>query len=303
MILKALFCIVVLSMVYVSTERRPAVTQLENGLFSISHENVSFLINPAIGARVISAKVGQKELLLQERNELLNWGATFWPAPQRDWNWPPPQAFQYGEYVPEIKGNRLILTGATDPKLGLRVVKTFSFDEVKNCLEIEYQIINESDSVANVGPWEIVCVPAAGSKVFLSLGAEPENVNSSLAFENHAGIGWFDHDSADLLPNQKLFNNTPEGWLAHINRDGILFIKTFEVIPAGELAPGQGNAEVYVSKKFEYIELENHGKFAHLKPQESLHYKVRWFMSELPAGISSSILSDELIDHVRSVTK
>jgi hypothetical protein len=286
-----------------SPAQQPTITRLENGLFSISHENITFLINPALGARVISAKIGQKEMLLQERNELLNWGATFWPAPQREWNWPPPFAFQFGEYVPEIKENRLILTGVADPKLGLRVVKTFSYDLVKNCLEIEYQIINESDSVAHVGPWEIVCVPADGSKVFLSLGSTPENVNNSLAFENHDVIGWFDYNTVDLIPNQKLFNNTPEGWLAHINRQGILFIKTFEVIPAGELTPWQGNAEVYVSKKFEYIELENHGKFAHLKTQESLHYKVRWFVSELPESISAQAISPELVKYVRNVIR
>jgi len=284
-----------------TSNKQTSITKLDNGIYSIESKNQSFLIDPNLGARVLSAKVNGKELLLQKRDFLVNWGATFWPAPQTNWNWPPPYAFQYGKYLPEIQEARLVLTGEVDPKIGLRAVKTFSFDEVKNCLEIEYHIINESDSLAHVGPWEIVCVPADGSKVFLQLGATPENVKSSLAFESHDGIGWFDYDSADLLPDQKLFTNTPEGWLAYINREGILFIKTFEVIPAGELTPGQGNAEVYVSKKMRYIELENHGKFAHLKPHESLDYKVRWFMSELPESVSGKSMSPELMEYIRDI--
>jgi len=277
------------------------IARLENGLFSINSKNTTFLINPSLGARVVSAKLGNNELLLKEREELVNWGATFWPAPQSDWNWPPPFAFQYGKYVPEIQDDRLILKGEVDPEIGMRVVKTFSFDEIRNCLEVEYQIVNESDSIADVGPWEIVCVPAIGAKVILPLGPVPENANSSLTFENLDGIGWFDYDSAELLPNQKLFVNTPEGWMAHINRQGILFIKTFEVIPTAELTPGQGNAEVYVSKKFDYIELENHGKFAHLKPHESLQYKVCWYITELPGSVSGDSLSPELLKFIHSV--
>jgi len=284
-----------------TSNKQTSIVKLDNGFYSIEYNDQSFMIDPNLGARVLSAKINGKELLLQKRDLLVNWGATFWPAPQSRWNWPPPNAFQRGKFVPEVKQNQLILTGEVDPKIGLRAVKIFSFDEAKNCLEIEYQIINESESDANVGPWEIVCVPADGSKVFLQLGTTPENVKSSLAFDNLHGIGWFDYDAADLLPDQKLFTNTPEGWLAYINPEGILFIKTFEVVPAEQLTPGQGNAEVYVSKKMEYIELENHGEFAHLKPHESLRYKVRWFMSELPDSVSGKSMSPGLMEYIHDI--
>lgn len=284
-----------------SISQQPGITQLENGLFSINHENLTFLINPALGARVISAKVGEKELLLQGRKELLNFGATFWPSPQSDWNWPPPTSFHFGPYSSELSGNTLVLKSEVDPKLGLQVVKTFSFNVEKHCLDIDYQIINKTSGTVSVGPWEIVCVPASGSKVFFPRGYVPEHTNTTLTFQNYDGINWFDFDPEKLKEHQKLFNNASEGWLAHINADGLLFIKTFGKIPAEKLAPGQGNVEVYATKGLGYIELENHGEFRHLAPGESLEYHVKWYLSELPKTMKSDEMNTALLEHVKSI--
>ena len=277
------------------------IDKLDNGYYSIIHKNLSFTINPALGARVISAKVEDKELLLQERGELLNWGSTFWPSPQSNWNWPPPHAFQFGAYIPEITNDRLILKSEVDPKMGMQTVKTFTFNEKKNCLEIEYQILNDTDSILRVGPWEIVCVPAIGSKVFFPMGTSPKDISSSLEFTKTDGIGWFDFDKENLESNHKLFNNSLEGWLAHINGQRVLFIKTFELVPAEDLPPGQGNVEVYVSKQMEYIELENHGKFTELAPHESLQYTTQWYISDLPESIADTVFSYALIEQVLSI--
>jgi hypothetical protein len=99
---------------------------------------------------------------------------------------------------------------------------------------------------------------------------------------------------------QKLFDNSREGWLAYVHGD-LLFIKSFEVVPPESLAPGQGNVEVYVSKKFEYIELENHGKYNGIVPGASTAYKVSWHFRRLPEVILQDDYSKELIDFVRKV--
>jgi hypothetical protein len=144
-------------------------------------------------------------------------------------------------------------------------------------------------------------VPAVGSKVFFKLGASPENVVSTLEFHDLGGIGWFDFDKDEIAGNLKMFSNTPQGWLGHINGERVLFIKTFDVIQADQLPPGQGNVEVYTSRQFEYIELENHGIFRQLVPGASLTYQVKWFISILPEQIPTDQPSEALINHVQSI--
>ncbi len=286
-----------------SSKKSTSISQLANGQYSISHDSLSFLIDPNVGGRVLSAKFNEKELLLQPREELLNYGATLWPAPQSIWNWPPPYAIHYGPYASEIIDNKLILTSETDAKTGLGTSKTFGFNDSKGCLEITYTFLNATDSIISVGPWEIVCVPAIGSKVFFPMGSTPENADTTFTFEKQDGIGWFDYDPEKLDENQKLFNNASEGWLAHINADGLLFVKTFDKIPAEKLAPGQGNVEVYVSKAFGYIELENHGEFMNMAPGESLECHVQWYLSQLPGPLSGNGYNPDLIAHIRSLIK
>lgn len=301
----AICCLLfVLYMMSCSTDPKSiTIKPLENGLYSMHSNDVRLLIDPKLGARVVSVQINEKEILLQHRAQLLNWGSTFWPSPQKQWNWPPPYAIHFGGYNSEIQEEQLVMVSDTDPDLGLSARKEFSFHENGKYLRIMYELKNETDSVVHVGPWEITCVPAVGSKVFFKLGPVPENASSTLDFQDIGGIGWFDFDKDEIAGNLKMFSNTPQGWLGHINGDRVLFIKTFEVIPACDLPPGQGNVEVYTSQRFEYIELENHGKYQRLAPAASLHYEVKWFISILPDHIPADHMSEALINHVQSFIK
>ena len=278
-----------------------AIEPLENGQYSMTYNDVSLLIDSRLGARVLSARFNGQEILLQKREKLLNWGSTFWPSPQSRWNWPPPYAIHFGAYKSEIQEDKLVMIGETDPELGLSARKEFSFHEDGKYVSIIYELKNETDSVVNVGPWEVTCVPAIGSKVFFKLGPVPENTASTLELHDLGGIGWFDFDKDQIAGNLKMFSNSPQGWLAHINQDGVLFIKTFDVIQADQLPPGQGNVEVYASRQFEYVELEHHGAFRQLVPGASLSYQVRWFISRLPEQMPADQPSAALIDHVQSI--
>lgn len=281
-------------------KQKGGIDQLPNGHFSLKYDHVSIEIDPDLGGRVISAKLDDQELLLQEREDLVNWGSTFWLAPQELWNWPPPPAIHLGSYAATIHGDSLILTSEIDEQFTCQVSKFFHFNEDRNCLEIDYQIINKGDTILEIGPWEISVVPAKGAKVFFARGEEPSGANSNLVFEDKDAIAWFDYESAELMDAQKIYNNATQGWLAHINGD-MLFVKSFEIIPANSLAPGQGNVEVYVSKKFEYIELENHGKYLQIPAGDSLAYKVKWHFRKLPAEIQKGSYSVELINFVRNL--
>ena len=277
------------------------IQQLADGNYSIKYEDISYLIDPDLGGRIISAKLGESELLLQERDSLVNWGSTFWLAPQKLWNWPPPMAMHQAGYKAKIEGNHLQMISDIDEKFGVRAKKDFHYNRAKKCLEIQYTIINESDATVQYGPWEVTVVPAVGSSVCFALGDEPQGTRSNLAFEDHDGVGWYTYDHEKASAWHKTFNNAKEGWLAHINADRTLFVKKFDVIPSGNIARGQGNVEVYVSKDMRYIELENHGRYTSLEPGASLTYKVSWYLSKLPEEISSKAYSEALLKLIRGL--
>ncbi len=280
-----------------------SVSLLDNGCYSINYDHLSFIIDPSLGARVLSAKIDDREILLQERDSLLNWGSTFWPAPQSLWNWPPPRAIHFGAYNARIEDNTLVLKSETDPKLGISAEKRFSVHEKKNFLEIIYKVFNNTDSTTQIGPWEVTCIPARSAKVLFPMDETHVQANNTLEFENRDGIGWFEYNPANLKPSQKMFNDASDGWLACIGQEGTIFIKSFENVAPETIAPGQATVEVYVSKRFGYIELENHGRFQQLKPGESLEYKVRWFLSVLQEEISPHGYSTQLIDHIKTIIR
>jgi len=271
------------------------IIQLQNGHYLLRSGNLAIEVDPGLGARIISAKLDDDELLLQKRDGLLNWGSTFWLGPQSLWNWPPPEAIQLGKYAAEIQEGKLLLTSDIEQQFGYRVVKKLSLND-GNSLNIEYQIINETDSAQQIGPWEITVVPAEGAMVFFPTGAIPDATNSTIEFNEKDGVARFEYNEQELQEVQKIFRNPSEGWLAHINKSNTLLVKKFDVIPPLELAPGPGNVEVYISKKSKYIELENHGKYTLLEPGELLEYEVKWFITKLPEEFSK-----ELIEHVRTM--
>jgi len=282
-------------------EESAGFVQMANGHIALVHGDLSFEIDPKLGARIVSAKIDDSEVLLQEREGPVNWGSTFWLAPQSLWNWPPPAAVHLGNYSFEIAEGRAKFIGQVDNQFGVRVVKYFQYLEETGCLEIQYEIINETDSPVQYGPWEVTVVPADGSSVFFVPGDDPAYAKSNLVFEDHDKYGWFSYDHAKSEEWHKIFNNAKEGWLAHTNIEGYLFVKNFEVVPADMLARKQGNVEVYVNKEFRYIELENHGRYTSLDPGETLKYKVRWYLTRLPSSIAPDEYSEELINFVRKL--
>lgn len=286
-----------------SKKQQQMINKTEDGKYSLSRGNLTLIIDPNLGARVISAKFNNHEILLQERDDLVNWGSTLWPAPQSRWNWPPPAAMHIGLYASKIQGNRLVLESETDTTFGLRTIKTFSFDDLESALAIEYQIFNDSDSAQSVGLWEISCVPGSGI-VFFPFGEIPGNTVNNLDLDIVDGIGILKYEPEKFEPWHKVFNNAAEGWLAHVNDDNILFIKSFEKVPSDEIAPGQGNVEVYVSKPLEYIELENHGSYRRIPTGGSHLYKVKWYFRKLPTELSpGDFPSKELISYVKKIIK
>jgi hypothetical protein len=283
-------------------KQKGMINKLDKGKYGLSHGMMSIIIDAEAGGRVTSAQSDGKEVLLQHRDGLLNWGSTFWPAPQSIWKWPPPKSIFSNPYKVEVSEDKLVLESGIDPKYRLSARKEFQINKQQNCLEITYYLKNESDESMSVGPWEISCAKGTGGKIFFMNGEVPKGTTNNFNFPVVDGVAWLDYDKAELEEKQKHFNNSNEGWLAYISDRNVLFVKSFEVIKENQIAPAQGNIEVYIDSQMDYIELENHGKYQQLEPGESLEYKVRWFLIQLPSHLKSDKFpSQELIDFTRDL--
>ena len=82
-------------------------------------------------------------------------------------------------------------------------------------------------------------------------------------------------------------------------KDGLLFVKTFPDTNISELAPGQGEVEIFAQKDGLYIELENHGPYTTLKPGEHLTYREKWFLREVDRCLAPA----RLVEIVRELVK
>jgi len=249
------------------------------------------------GGRIISFTHNGKEILTQ-KNEHENYGSTLWTDPQSNWNWPPYEALDQLNYEGGMMGDSLCLTSRKDEKSGFQIKKIVKADSLCDCFHITYIIRNGSGESKSVGPWEVTRMPAKGISFFMRGEAArlPESTLDGVIEKE--GVVWFSLNDAPLKGGQKLFSTARGGWLAHIYQ-GLLFVKQFEDISPRQLAPQQGEIEIYANEDKAYIELENHGIYRLLQPGESLHYSVTWHLLKLPDDVRAETGNSRLIEMVQ----
>jgi len=251
----------------------------------------------ANGGRIISYKMGEKEILTQAA-EHENFGSTLWTAPQSDWGWPPFAVLDEHEYQVEESGSQLKMTSNPDPKSGFQMIKTWKVVGNQK-IQIDYQIKNNSDHTKSVGAWDVSRVPCGGLAFFPD-GGDGKVPESNLKIDlQKKGINWLSIDKNSIEDHQKLFSTAKEGWLAYAH-DGLLFIKQFPDTKPENYSPEQGEVEIYINNEKSYIELENHGKYTTLKSGESLAYHENWSLIQIPKKIKKEFGNQKLIDLVRT---
>ncbi len=251
------------------------------------------------GARIVSLQLNGREVLQQQAPGLDNFGATFWPAPQKSWRWPPPAALHSQPFRAEQAGETLAFYGQTDPQTGWRLQKRISL-AASNGFLIEYRLFNDTDSAMQVAPWEVMAVPEKGVAFYPFSGSEPLPI-STLKPELSDGAAWYLARADTARKSRKLFQDGSEGWLACAWADGLLLVKTFEDIPAEQMAPGHGEVEVFHNPKTGYAELENQGGYRPLSPGDSLVYRVGWQVARLPADVEVAVGNPRLLEQARGL--
>ena len=246
---------------------RDSIDGLVNGPLTVR-------VDAAAGGRIIEFSLNGRNALMTTGPEI---GSTFWPSPQSAWDWPPPAALDRGPYVIERQQDAIIMTSTVCEITGLQLCKRLEMQE--NCVKIVYSMINCSDETRFFAPWEISRI---GGGVTFYRSSEPPLPISTGAVESIEGVVWHEYRPEGQSENEKIFGNGSAGWLANAYR-GLLLVKSFTPVPSAEVAPGEGEIEIYGhgDPKNAYIEIEQQGAYQAINPDEQRHWEVRWFLQAL----------------------
>jgi hypothetical protein len=259
-------------------------------------------IDPVTGGRVTALHLDLDggNLLTGPDVDAGNYGSTFWPAPQTAWGWPPLAEVDHGPYQVIRAADSLVLNGASNPALNVSIDKRIAADRARGAVVFDFSINNRGAVPVQLAPWQITRVPPGGLSFFpTGTGNFPP---SNLAVREQGGVTWYAYDRAAITEHQKLFADGSEGWLAHAG-SGTLLVKTFEVVPRAEQAPGEAQIEIYASPAHTYVEVEVQGAYRTIAPGAVLAWRVVWLVRKLPAGIVPAAGNAALLAFVRGVVE
>lgn len=265
------------------------------GKYTLKNGNLTMTIDAAKGAKILSFKYGDQEIISQ-----LRWpeafGSTFWTSPQKEWFWPPVPEYDKKPYQVEEADGVLRMTSEVSEKLKYRICKQFAVDEQDQAFVITYSIINESDETRKVAPWEITRVVNEGGLIFFEAPVDSIWPAGLMSFKDAFGAAWYQADEAN--ENRKV-NADGKGWLAYC-ANGLLLVKRFEDLDASQPATDEAEIQVYVNRGKTYIELESQGAYTTLQPKDQLSWTVRWYLQPFDGTLEPS---EALIQQVRKILK
>lgn len=251
---------------------QPQTRSLGESLYSISVGDVTMTIDAAHGAKILSFKRGDAEIISQLK--MFNaFGSTFWTSPQSEWNWPPVAEYDRLEYQVEQTPTSLVMEGKTSERFGYSIRKKFEADPSDEAIVVTYSIVNRSDQTRKVAPWEITRVPGEGL-IFFAAKSSDITPAGLMEFNDKYGAAWYSFDEAK--ENRKI-NADGKGWLAY-EGNNLLLVKKFPDLKPSQPAPAEAEIQVYVNQGTSFIELESQGAYSELAPGESLNYSVKWYL-------------------------
>ena len=158
------------------------------GLYGISAGKVSMVIDAGKGAKILSFKYEDQEIISQIQR-FNAFGATFWTSPQSEWNWPPVAEYDRLEYQVEQTPTSLVMEGKTSERFGYSIRKKFEADPSDGSIVVTYSIVNRSDQTRKVAPWEITRVPGEGL-IFFAAKSSDITPAGLMEFNDKYGAAW-----------------------------------------------------------------------------------------------------------------
>lgn len=267
----------------------------KDDIYTLSIGDLSFSVSAQIGGRIVSFCRGNSELLTSDSIHPVYYGATFWLSPQSAY-WPPYPSVDKLPYNASVADKKLRMVSRADGNI--RITKEFSISENDTAIYVRYKVENISEKIRKLAPWDVARV--FGGLSFFPVGKSNEEINRSDISDTYIenGILWFPFIQKGNKKGQKLFNTAGGGWMAHYYKNS-LFVKCFPDIQVSEIPPEQGEVEIYVAPEGTYIELENHGQYVTLAPDEFVEYNQKWFLISLKQEKNE----EELLRIVRKLNK
>ena len=266
-----------------------SVQKLDEEKYSVTNGDVTLVVDAAHGAKILSFKLGEQEVIAQKpeppaptdgapapRMRFVNpnsYGSTFWTSPQAEWNWPPVPEYDSKPYEAEATADAIVLTGQVS-KYGYRVRKAISADPADGAFIITYSIINESGEVRKVAPWAITRVPNGG---YLEFDAKAEDVTPLDLMKVSFGEGPAKLE-IDVANQNRKINVDGKGWLK-FHDNGLVLTQKFPDITPEAAAPGEAEIQVYIDARKSFVEIEAQGPYTELQPGEKLDWTVRWYLA------------------------
>jgi hypothetical protein len=281
-------------------EKNQKLISKEESSYVIKLHDQTFKVNPDLGARIISFQ--------QSGNEIIGeGGSTFWTSPQSQWGWPPVKEHDNLPYSIQDSGDSLILTSKPDSAMGLQIIKTFIPNMNDTSILVRYTILNTSNASKSVAPWEntrtfkkaIMLYPKGRSDSTAS--AEPF---SNPVLKETDGIRWFKFDSTRIGGKEmgKLFADGSEGWIANVY-NGYILVKKIPDLSQEQIAPGEGEIEIWADLGSNFMEMEQQGPYVKLEPGQQTSWEVKWILRKVPEMIKAEEGNMELVNYIRSLVK
>ena len=258
----------------------------------------SLEVDPNDGARILAFSLGGRSVLIPRPESPEAFGSSFWPSPQRDWQWPPPLELDRKPWQVTAAGPSLELASETVPKLGISAVQRLTPDETHGSVTIEYRVTNRDVAPRGVAPWQNTRVRPRGLTFFPA--SEPALPQSSLVLAPEAGVIWFLHDPTAITKDSKLWADGHEGWMAQVDGD-LLFVKVFDDVPREAQAPTEAEIVIYVAGGGLFVEMENQGPYETLAPGASSTWTVRWVLRRLPPDVRAEPGNPKLLGLAREL--
>ena len=282
----------------------PVEPIFDGSRYAFSFGETLFEVDPNAGARIITLSLGGINLLSGPEVHASNYGATFWPSPQSDWNssgWPPPPEIDNGPYAASADPTSVTMVGSPNQNVGVAVAKQFLADAGTGVITVGYNISNTSTGPVSVAPWEVARVAPRGL-VFFPAGAvtSPGSSMTPLPLQTGPQAIWLDYAAAGISSGdyKSSADGGPGGWLAYLDGD-LLFLRNFADIPISSHAPGHGEIEIYTNGQ--YMELEIQGAYQAIPAGGSVQWVVYWRVARVPATVPRAAGSAELVAYVQSL--
>lgn len=272
--------------------------------YSLELPSATLVANGPTGRITQLVVAGANKLTTSSVNPM-NYGSSFWTAPQSVWNWPPPldavdETTPRTDYMHAIEGNAIVFTSPATDQGGesVSIVKRFTADAARDVFVLDFTITNEGSSPISVAPWQISRVVPQGFTFYPTGTAVTAD---AIPTRDIDGVTWLDYSDSSIQNGTKNIADGAEGWLAHVN-GSFLFLMVFPEISQQMAAPGEGEVEIYVDSPTSYVELEPQGAYASVAPgATSEPWQVLWVVRAVPAEVEVSLGSASLVEWVRGL--